>query len=233
MQDAAVDKSRRIWARVAGAVYIALIALFMGADQAAHAIVGSGGFAQIAARLAPVLPLYRSVLAINVAGVALTLVLAVALYEAVKPANPALARLALLFRMAEGFLEAFTCTAAFAIVRLYAAPLAGFDLQQMQGLVSLLRALQGGMFNIVTMLFGIGSILFFWIFITSRCIPRLLSVFGFLASLLVPVIGLAGLIVPDHAKELAPAWYPMMIAELTTGAWLLVFAIKTASSAKE
>lgn len=231
MPDAAM--SRRIWARVAGAVFIALIALFMGADQAGRAIAGPGGFAQIAAQLAPVLPLYRSVLAINVAGAALTLVLALALYETVKPANPALARLALLFRMAEGILEAFTCTASFAIVRLYAAPLAGFDVQQMQGLVSLLRALQGGMFNIVTTLFGLGSILFFWIFMTSRCIPRLLSVFGFLASLLVPVIGLAGLIVPEYAKVLAPAWYPMMIAELTTGAWLLVFAIKPATEGEK
>lgn len=227
------SKAQRAWARVAGLVYLLLIALFMGADQAARAIAGSGGFAEIAARLAPVLPLYRTVLAVNVVGAALTIVLAVALYETVKPASPALARLALLFRMAEGSLEAVTCTAAFAIVRLYAAPLAGFDLQQMQGLVSLLRALQGGMFNIVTTLFGIGSILFFWILIVSRSIPRLLSVFGFLASLLVPVIGLAGSILPESAKEFAPAWYPILIAELTTGAWLLFFAVKTASSAKE
>lgn len=227
------SKAQRAWARVAGLTFLLLIALFMGADLATRNIAGSGSFAETAARIVTAAPLYRALLAVNVIGSALTVVLAAALYAVLRPANAGLARLALLFRLAEAFLEGFTCAAAFAIARLYATPLAGFDAQQMQALVSLLRALQSSMFHIVTIFFGLGSTLFFWLFITSRAIPRPLAVFGLLASLIVPALGLAGLIVPESAKAFQSGWYPMLITELLTGAWLLLFAVKTTSSAKE
>lgn len=225
-------QTQRLWSRIAGAILIALIALFLSADFATHSIAGTGDYAHIAARVSAALPLYRILLAVNVIGAALTIVLAVSLYIALRPAAPGLARLALTFRLAEGFLEGVTCACGFAVARAYAMPFAGFNPEQMQGLVSLIRAVQGGMFNIVTLFFGIGSVLFYWIFVTSRAIPRLLSVFGLLASLIVPVLAVAGLIAPETAKLLQPGWYPMMLAELTTGAWLLFFAIRPGSETR-
>jgi hypothetical protein len=227
------ERAQRFWSRIAGAILIALIALFMAADFAARDIAGTGGYTAIATRVAAALPLYRAVLAVNVIGAALTIVLAAALYCTLKPAAPDLARLALFFRLAEGFLEGVTCACGFAIARAYASPFASFGADEMQGLISLLRAFQGGMFHIITLFFGIGSVLFFWIFVTSRAIPRVLSVFGLLASLIVPVLALTGLILPETAKLLQPGWYPIMVAELTTGAWLLIFAIRTVPLAKE
>ena len=223
--DHAGEKTRRIWARIAGATYLLLVALFMGADQVAQSITGSGGFAVISARVMAQLPLYRAMLALTVVSAALTIVLAIALYTIVKPKHAGLAQLALSFRLAEGFLEAFTCAAAFAVAKLYAGPLAGFDANQMQGLVAVVCALQDNMFNIVTILFGIGSTLFFILFVTSRAIPRLLSVFGVLASLVVPVMGFAGLVVPESSAAFQVGWYPILVAEVTTGLWLLVFAV--------
>jgi len=220
------EKARKTWARVAGATYLILIGLFMGADHATRAIAGSGSYGEIAMRIAGALPLYRAILAINIVGAILTIVLAASLYAVLKPAGEGLARLALFFRLAEGFLEAFTCAAAFAIAWAYVQPFAGFDASQMPGLISLLRALQGNMFHIVTVFFGVGSTLFFILFVNSRAIPRALSVFGLLASLIVPVLGFAGLIVPDSATTLASAWYPIMVAELATGLWLLVFTVQ-------
>ena len=77
------------------------------------------------------------------------------------------------------------------------------------------------------MLFSIGSLLFFYLFFKSRYIPRILSAFGAFSSVIVIIICFGSLIFPEHSATLQYGWAPMAIAEVTTGFWLMLFAVKT------
>jgi hypothetical protein len=47
------------------------------------------------------------------------------------------------------------------------------------------------------------------------------------ASAIVTIICFASLIFPEHAATLQYGWAPMAIAEVATGFWLMLFAVKT------
>ncbi|MBI1748872.1 MAG: DUF4386 domain-containing protein [Acidobacteria bacterium] len=82
-------------------------------------------------------------------------------------------------------------------------------------------------YNISAILFSLGSILVFYLFFKSRYIPRILSAFGVFASVIVTIICFGSLNFPEHAGTLQYGWAPMAIAEVTTGFWLMLFAVKT------
>ena len=226
-------KAQRICARIAGFTFLFLIAVFMGADKITSVIAGSAGHAETVTRIIAAQHLYRAALSADVIGAVLTFVLAAALYVTLKPVNPNVARLALCWRLGEATLEGVTCALSFVVVRTYTAPheFAPFDAGQMQALMSIIRTFQGSVFYVVTTFFGFGSTLFFYLFFKSRYLPRLISGFGILASTIVPLMALANLIAPENAALFQYGWYPIFVAELVTGFWLLVFDVKiTASS---
>lgn len=222
------QRAQRIWARVAGFTFLFLIAVFMGADRFMSAIAGSGEHGDVVARIVAAQHLYRTGLSAEVIGAILTVLLAVALHATLKPVNPDVARLALCWRLGEATLEGITCALNFAVVRIYTAPhdFTAFDPGQLQTLELMIRAFQGSVFYIITAFFGFGSTLFFYLFFKSRYLPRLISAFGILASVLVPLMALGNLIAPEDAALFQNGWYPIFVAELVTGFWLLVFGVK-------
>ena len=222
------ERAQRIWARVAGFTFLFLIALFMGADKLTSVIAGSAGHAEAVTRITAAQHLYRAALSADVIGAIATVVLAVALYATLKPVNPDVARLALCWRLGEATLEGVTCALSFLVVRTYTAPhdFASFDAGQLQALVSMIGTFQGSVFYIITAFFGFGSTLFFYLFFKSRYLPRLISAFGILASIIVPVMALGHLIAPENAALFQNGWYPIFVAEVVTGLWLLVFSVK-------
>lgn len=226
MPDQSSEKAQRLWARVAGFVYLFLIALYLGLEYVTSSIAGGAGFAEKAHRIAESQLAYRAALSINVILAAATVVLAVALYETLKPVNGGLARLALCWRLGEAFLEGVSGIAAFVIAWLYVSPQSVTAPGQVEALVTMMGAFDRSAFVIITIFFGFGSTVFFYLFVRSRYLPRLISVFGLLASLLVPVMGLASLIDPEGMRSFEAGWYPIFTAEIIAGLWLLFFAVR-------
>ena len=68
---------------------------------------------------------------------------------------------------------------------------------------------------------NIGSILFFYLFLQTRYIPRALSALGVFASFVTLLTSLANLIFPAYASIIQFGWGPIFIAEIVTGIWLL------------
>lgn len=225
-------KAQRIWARIAGFTFLFLIVVFMGADKITSVIAGSAGHAEAVTRITAAQYWYRAALSADVIGAVLTFVLAAALYATLKPVNPNVARLALCWRLGESTLEGVTCALSFVVVRTYTAPhdFASFNAEQMQALVSFIQTFQGSVFYVVTTFFGFGSTLFFYLFFKSHYLPRLISGFGILASVVVPFMALANLIAPENAALFQYGWYPIFVAELVTGFWLLAFSVKITAS---
>ena len=65
-------------------------------------------------------------------------------------------------------------------------------------LSGLIRTIAGSTENIGGISFGIGSCLFFYLFFTSRYIPRVISALGFVASVIWTGLYFASLIFPER-----------------------------------
>lgn len=156
------------------------------------------------------------------------LILGFALYVTLKPVDKLLSQFALFWRLGESLLGASGVVLGFAKLQLYTSPQPGGPtMGQTQALIDFVEQAGSATTTISATFFSIGSILFFYLFLKSRYIPRLLSAFGIFASVVVTLMCFGILTFPEHAAPLQFGWAPMAIAEVTTGFWLMLFAVKT------
>ncbi len=229
MEDSSTERTQRIYARVAGFLFLWLIITGLAGTLTISHIVGSGTFAETAKRIVVSERLYRVALSSELIETLSALVLAFALYVTLKPVDKLLAQIAMYWRLGESFIGCVGMIFAFVRLRLYTSPqlLGVLGADQSQALVDLTRHAGVAAYNIGVMCFSIGSLLFFYLFFRSRYIPRILSAFGVFASVIVTIMCFGNMIFPEHAATLQYGWAPMAIAEVTTGIWLMLFAVKT------
>jgi hypothetical protein len=87
-------------------------------------------------------------------------------------------------------------------------------------------------FNSFAIFFGVGSILFFYLFFQSTYIPKLLAGLGLLGSVLVPIVCFGSLMWPRHATILQLGWAPIGLAEILVGVWLLFKGVNLQASTR-
>lgn len=229
MEDSSTERTQRIYARVAGFLFLWLIITGLAGALTISHIVGSGTFAETAKRVVASERLYRVALCSELIETLSALLLAFALYVTLKPIDKLLAQLAMYWRLGESFIGGVGMIFGFVKLGLYtSAPSIGtLGTGQSQALVDVTRHAGFAEYNISAIFFSIGSILFFYLFFKSRYIPKILSAFGVFASVVVSIMCFGTLIFPEHAGTLQYGWAPMAIAEVVAGVWLMVFAVKT------
>jgi hypothetical protein len=229
MEDSSTERTQRIYARVAGFVFLWLIVTGLAGLFTISHIVGSGTFAETAKRVVASEHLYRVALSIELIETLSTVLLAFALYVTLKPVDKLLAQIAMYWRLGESFIGGVGIIIGFLKLGLYSSPqsIGALGTDQSQALMGLTRQAGFAVYNISAIFFSIGSILFYYLFFKSRYIPRILSAFGVFASVVVTIMCFGSLIFPEHAATLQYGWAPMAIAEVTTGIWLMLFAVKT------
>ena len=229
MEDSSTERTQRICARVAGFLFLWLIITGLAGELTISHIVGSGTFAETAKRVVASEVLYRVALSSELIETLSALLLAFALYVTLKPVDKLLAQMAMYWRLGESFIGCVGVIFGYVRLRLYTSPqsLGAMGADQTQALVDLTRAAGSAAYNIGATCFGIGSILFFYLFLKSRYIPRILAAFGCSHRFWCRSCAWASLIFPEHAATLQYGWAPMAIAEVTTGIWLMLFAVKT------
>ncbi|HEX7371028.1 MAG TPA: DUF4386 domain-containing protein [Rhodanobacteraceae bacterium] len=211
------------YARIAGFVYLLLIALFMGGQFLIGHLTGTGTFAERTANISGALPLYRTALVLQFLASVFTVVLAYSLYMILKSVDEATARLAMYFRLGEAFggLTAFVTFAAL-VLRTDPEFTHALGTGQVQALVDLAGAADFASFNIGIVFFSFGSTLFYRVFMHTSYLPRALSAFGMFASALTFVVAVIGLVMPAWGNAVQIGWIPIFVAEIVTGFWLLV-----------
>ena len=221
------DDCLQLYARLAGFLYLFVIAIFDAADYfiISPAII-PGDFVRSARNVLAGETLYRFGLAAQFAASWLTIPLAASLYVLTKRVDTNLALFALGFRVAEAALGSICTLSSFVAVRLYTGTAGAFSTASAQSRVQLLSRFYSGCFQMTVIFFSAGSILFFFLLLRSRMIPRLLSAFGIFASVLVTILGFANLIVPSYSGMLSPGWIAILLAEVATGLWLLFAGVK-------
>ena len=233
MQNNQVEKAQFIYARIAGFLYLFLIVTYMAGVLTLPGMTGSGDFAEVSGKIIASEQLYRIALSSQLITSVGTVLLAFSLYKTLKPVNDDLARMALYWRLGDAFVGGAGTIFSFMSLRLYTHPdyVGPFSTEQLQALVYFTHDAHGVTLDVASLFFTVGSTLFFYLFFKSRYIPRLLSAFGIFASALAFFMGFASLIFPEYAATIQLGGYPILIAEIATGAWLLFFGVRPRTSA--
>ncbi|MEO8808851.1 MAG: DUF4386 domain-containing protein [Rhodanobacter sp.] len=228
MQDATAVTTRMRYARIAGFVYLLLIVLFMSGHFTIDRIVGSGNLAETAKHIVAGERLYRMALSVQLLVSVLTVLLAYALYATLRSVDENLARMALYWRLGEAFIGGAVSVLDFATLNLYTDPkyLDVLGPDNLQVALRLARSAGFASFNITATFFSVGSTLFFYLFLKSRSIPRVLSALGIFASVVVLFTSLGNLVIPAYADVIQFGWAPIFIAEIGTGLWLWARGVK-------
>src|SRR6202171_334105 len=159
----------------------------------------------------------------------MTVLLAVGLYVTLRPVDANLALIALLFRIVETATGAVGAVSAFATLQAYltANHSNGLEASQLAVLVDVTSSASG--FSVPAIFFCVGSTIFFYLFLRSAYIPRILAGWGVFASVLYLLVFLLILIPPQASGiPLVIGSIPILLAEVSTGLWLLVRGIKMA-----
>ena len=191
-------RSQRTWARIAGLMYWMVLLVDLTGMQIHSATLS------------------RSLM---LSGSILTVPLALGLYYALRPVQNLLAASALGFRLLEAALGLIATVTGFAGVQAELAPSslgkAALDLAHWSDATAF-RAF----------VFTIGSTIFFYLFVKSCYIPRILAWWGLFASVVALAACLTHLLDPSFPAMTMYAWLPMLLAETSTGLWLLIKSVK-------
>jgi hypothetical protein len=227
--DAALVQRR--YARFAGFLLLGVIAVAVGAGAMLSHLAGDGPFAETAARIAASEHWYRGALAALVVVSLGSACLAFALYVTLRPVSPTVALLAMIFGLADSLLALVVRMSGFVKVQLYVSALTAGDGQAaVRQLADLMETIAGVTENIGGIAFGLGMLLFFSLFFKSRYIPRALAAVGVAAAALWVAAYVATLVFPEHHERfLALCLPPMGLADLGTGVYLTLFAVKVES----
>ena len=181
-ENAAAFNTQRIYARLAGFLFLAEIILALGSGFILDHIAGSGSFAETGKRIAASEHLYRAALSTVLIVTLSSTVLAFALYATLNAVHRLLAQLALIFSLGDSFLAMVVRMCSFVRVHLYMSAQNGDWTINAEAFSDLMRSIAGTTENIGGIAFGIGSLLFFYLFFKSNYIPRALSGVGVGAS---------------------------------------------------
>ena len=223
MASSETDKSQIRYARLAGFMYLFIIAVYLLSVFITSRFEVPGNLAETAHRIMGSELLYRVGLSLGILNMLCAVLLAMGLYVVVKPVDSNLALLAFVFELVYVAVGGAFDMIDFVFMKMQMG--AGFvgslDARQLSVFVDLHSFVSLVGLNVTSIIYGAGSILFFYLFLKSNYIPRLLAVFGLFASVLVPIMGFSFLIVPQPPQMLQLGWAPIFATEILVGLWLL------------
>jgi hypothetical protein len=217
------ERTQIRYARLAGFLYLFLIAVYLLGVTITGRFEVPGNIAETAHRILENELLFRFGLALGSINALGAVLLAVSLYVTLRVVDKNLALLALAFELVYAAAGAALDLIDYAFLKqqmdAYSSGI--LDAKQLQAIADMHSFLQSAAMNLVVILYGAGSILFFYLFLKAKNIPRILAALGLFGSVLVPLTGFASLILPHPSKLLQLGWLPMFVAEVSVGLWLL------------
>ena len=222
----AIEESQRKAAKIAGAAFPLTMALVVAVNFGINErLMVAGNAAETARNILAHATLFRLGIAGNLVYVAGLMVLLASLYIILNPMSRGLAILASMWKLV--FVAAWTLMTlnCFIALRL----LNGADYARAYGVdgAQVLARLYLNGFDIyyVGLLFwAMASVVYSYLWLKSRYIPRLLAGFGMVGSAWCAACTLLLYIFPDFPKLVNLWWFdtPMGLFELSLGVWLLV-----------
>jgi hypothetical protein len=228
MTERAVERSPQIYARIAGVLYLIIIAGGMFAEAVREQAVVSGDAAATARNILAHELVYRLGFAAGVVVCACNIPLALIFYDLFKLVNRSLSLLAVFFILVSTSIESVNLLNHFAPLILLGGRryLNVFTAEQLQALAYVSLRLQSAGYNISLAVFGFFCLvtghLIFW----STFLPRILGVLLAIAGLCYLTNSFADFLFPAFSAHLFPyILVPSFVAELSLCLWLLVMGV--------
>lgn len=231
---AAIEPAQRTAARIAGALYLVLMATGVFGESFVRGRLIVGDATKTAENILGSERLFRLSIAGDLITYAGVIVLMWALYVLLRPVSRNLALLAVLFRLAETAVLSVATVFSLIALRLLsgAGYLQNFSVSQLHSLARLAMSAQGLGMSVGFVLLGLGSTVFAWLLFRSGYVPRALAAWGIFSSLALAVVTLAILVLPDLGNVLGMTYMaPMGIYEVGLGLWLLIKGIQAPPAA--
>jgi len=219
------DKSLQKAARVAGLAYLLIIVTSMLAMVfGSFKLIVEGNDAATFSNFMANELLFRITAAYDLIMYASVVILSIALYAILKTVNKNLALFALCCRLIEAIMGCLAVLSSLVVLQLlngenYSAV---FEAEQLQALVGLFLDVHSAALSILIVFISLGTIVFCYLFIKSKYIPRILAVFGIFAFLLVLIKAFVVILFPLPAMIQIVFHLPGILFEVIIGLWLLI-----------
>lgn len=203
-------------ARIAGLLYVVIIALGIGGEALIRGpLQGAGDASQTVARLAAAeLPFRLSILGDMVMALS-DVGLAALLFILLRPLSPRLALAAMVFRLTQAAILGLNLSSLQGAVTLASAP--GAD----AALVAHLLESHAAGYDLGLFFFGVSCVLLGVIFVRAQRAPGWLGVMLSAAGVVYLVGGAIHVVAPDLQEPFAAAYLIPVVAEVAFCAWLL------------
>jgi hypothetical protein len=223
----AVTAEQRSYARLAGLMILAHFIVEMLGDYPTIIARSGETFAQTSRYVVEHELLWRTaLLCIGIAWI-LVAVMAFALYVVLEPVNRRLAQLALLLRLGGSFVGA--ASLMFRVTKggiQLASASETFTTEQLGRLASMTQQGANAGIHTAWIFMGLGSTLFFLLFLRSRYLPRALAGFGVFASMLLVAVPVGIFLYPQYLGTLKALLLTSLLSELATALWLLIRGLR-------
>lgn len=217
--------------RLAGIMYLLTMATANFGDfYVRRQLFTPGDPAQVIRNIAASGALVRAGIANDLVTIAGSVILSAALYVILKPVKRTAALVAVFWWLLECSVATVVTLNTLAVLFLVSGrgSLYGVSNVQLDTLAPVLINLDRAGNRIAAIFFGLGSLLFCYLWFKSRFIPRVLAAWGVLSSLLPILAPLATVMVPgfDVPLRRARSGMPIIIFEVLLGFWLLLKGVR-------
>jgi len=231
-----IDKSQRRAARVIGITYPLTFVIVTVAFFRYYApLLVWNNLAETAHNLTAHEHAFRIYLASALIYAVGAMVLLTALYVVLRPISRGLALFAAFSRLVYAFMWFVMLFDFFGALRVMGSGyLQVFESSRLQAWAGLQLASGFDAYYLGLTCYGLGSVVFSYLWFKSRYIPRTLSALGVLSSLFEGGCAFAYLIFPSFGKIVSVNWYelPMGLFELALSFWILVRGLRPPEIAK-
>ena len=234
MKDSGADLPPMLYARFAGALYLAIIVFGISSEIFIRAkLIVHGDAAATADNILSSSALFRAGFVADVLMLFCDVALAVLLYRLLKPVSPTLSLMAAAFRLMQAAIIGFGLLNYYAPLLLLGKDYApAFDAGQLQVLAAFFLDLHGHGYDLGLLFFGVSNLILGYLVIRSDYFP---SLFGYAlqAGAAVYLMGsFTRFLSPESLPFVQPAYAIPLLAELAFCLWLLVRGVKPAREAR-
>ena len=226
-----IDKSQRIAARVVGITYPLMFVIVSVAFFRFYApLLVWDNVAQTVRNIMAHEHAFRIYIAASLTYGVGMVVLLTALYVVLRPVGRGLALFAAFCRLTYAFLWFVMLLDLFGVLRLMGGSsyLQAFEPGHLEALAGLHLASGWDAYYIGLTFYGLGTVVFSYLWFKSRYIPRTLAAWGILSSLFAGFCAFAYLVFPGFGKIVSVDWYeiPIALFELATSFWVLIRGLR-------
>lgn len=223
------ETSPLVYARVAGVLYLSIIAFGIFSEVFIRSsLIVAGDASATASNILASPWLFRTGFAADSLMLLSDVAIAVLFYVLLRPVSKTLALTAAAFRLIQAGILGFNLLNYYAALLLLSGDVYAnlFETDQLRALAMLFLEIHSHGYDLGLLFFGLSSLILGYLLIKSDYFPGILG-YGLIAAAVVYLAGsFTRFLFPDYASLIAPAYIVPFIAELSFCLWLLVKGVR-------